>query len=203
MHKGDRGGAGGLWENGVVRTELVVITVLDTPFFAVGQLQSVCNGVKQRQGWDAAVADTELAVRHRIGVTNPRLYLAGSKGRRVRSGLLTLHPTSSPLVKSRPARLDTPNPGHPVGLAYGDKVGRYRIGATRVGDRGRSCNAAGVRHWGMKMGFRGGGENEGRAALLGLGMSFKCWIAQHAGGTCTHGTTRMALVGAWGVELRV
>ena len=157
MHKGDRGGAGGLCG----RMELCVpswwLHVLPcwTHRFAVGQLQSVCNGVKKRQGWDAAVADTELAVRHRIGVTNPRLYLAGSKGRRVRSGLLTLHPTSSPLVKSRPARLDTPNPGHPVGLAYGDKVGRYRIGATRVGDRGRSCNAAGVRHWGMKMGFRG------------------------------------------------
>ena len=64
----------------------------------------IVTASKNGKGWGAAVADTELAVRHRIGVTNPRLYLAGSKVRRVGSGLLTLHPTSSPLVKSRPLR---------------------------------------------------------------------------------------------------
>lgn len=117
------GGAGGLWGRGggyrvgvdvdythrgctevTLRSPCWLQTVL-----RLDRLQSVCNGVKKT----ARGAVRRLRTphwRYESEVVSRR-----EQGRRVRSGLLTLHPTSSPLVKSRPCEVGCVKSGSPRG----------------------------------------------------------------------------------------
>lgn len=156
MHKGGPGGAGWAVGGWSWAYELVVITVLDTHRFAVGQLQPDCNGFKKRQGLGRGGCG------HRVGGATPHWRYESEVVSRREQGeegwVWSSHPPPNLKPTSQvtpPARLGVSNPGHTVGVAHGDKIGWYRIGATRVGDTGRFCNAAGVRHCGVKMGFRG------------------------------------------------